>query len=446
MGAMFDFDADAERLADRCFDYVRRRLAHPPDPVAPPSVKALADRVGTTITPEGIGAERALALFADVLAPAAIPLNSPKHCALIPGASTVAATLFDACVSASALVAEAWIEAAGAIHAEQETLAWIASLAGQPASAGGVFVSGGTAGNLSALVTARDTAAPGRVRVAVGADAHSSVARALHVIRCDALVVPSDDRGRLTGDALRRALHDDGDPGSVFAVVASVGATNAGCIDDLRGIADVAREHELWMHVDAAYGGAALCAPSVRDRFAGIEHAHSFIVDPHKWLFGPLDCCALVYREPDLAHSVHRQHASYLDTMRVEGGVDPSDYALHLTRRARGLPLWFSLATYGTDAYRDAVEQVLANARGAADVVRAHPELELVVEPELGVLLFRRHGWGEAEYLDWARRLLDDGTVFVLPTRWHGEPVARFVFLHPHTSVELFEAAITAMA
>jgi glutamate/tyrosine decarboxylase-like PLP-dependent enzyme len=445
MEAMFDFDADAERIAELCFDYVRRRLANPPDPVTPPSVKALADQVGPTITSDGIGAERALELFADVLAPAAIALNSPKHCALIPGASTMAATLFDACVSASALVAEAWIEAAGAIHAEQEALGWIASLAGQPETAGGVFVNGGTAGNLSALVTARDTAAPGRVRVAVGADAHSSIARSLHVIQCDALVVPSDEQGRLTGDALRQALHDDGDPGSLFAVVASAGATNAGCIDDLRGVADVAREHKLWMHVDAAYGGAALCAPSVRDRFAGIEQADSFIVDPHKWLFGPLDCCALIYREPELAHEVHQQQASYLETMRVDGGVDPADYALHLTRRARGLPLWFSLATYGTDAYRDAVEQVLANTRAAANVVRNHPDLELVVEPELGVLLFRRRGWGEADYLDWSRRLLDERTVFVLPTRWHGEPVGRFVFLHPQTSVDIFEAAVAAM-
>src|SRR4051794_33850061 len=110
---MFDFDADAERLAERCFDYVRERLRNPPDPASPPTVKELADRVGTTITPDGIGADRALDLFANVLAPAAIPLNTAKHAALIPGASTIAATLFDACVGASALVAEAWIEAAG---------------------------------------------------------------------------------------------------------------------------------------------------------------------------------------------------------------------------------------------------------------------------------------------------------------------------------------------
>ena len=442
---MFDFDADAQALAERCFDYIRDRLSDRPQPVAPPTPKELSDRVGKTITPLGIGADRALDIFTDVLAPAAIPLDNPKHAALIPGAPTIASILFDACVSASALVAEAWIEAAGAIHAENEALSWIASLANMPDSAGGCFINGGTAGNLSALVTARDAHANGRRRVACGADAHSSIKKALRVIACDALIVASDERGRLTGEALRDALAADGDPGSVFAVVASAGATNTGAIDDLAGVAEIAGQYDLWFHVDAAYGGAGMCAPSVRAKFNGIERADSFIVDPHKWLFGPLDCCALLYRDPSRAFEVHRQSASYLDSMHVEGGSDPSDYALHLTRRARGLPLWFSLATYGTDAYRDAVEKVLDNTRAATAIIRAHPQLDLVCEPDLGVLLFRRAGWAEADYLQWAQDLLADGTVFVLPSKWHGATVARFVFLHPQTGVDIFQSALDAM-
>ncbi len=443
---MFDFDEDAQVLAEQCFDYIRNRLTNRPQPVSPPTADELRAAVGVTITPDGIGSERALKLFAEVLAPAAIPLDNPKHAALIPGAPTIASILFDACVSASALVAEAWIEAAGAIHAENEALSWIASLAGLPETAGGCFINGGTAGNLSALVTARDAHAHGRRRVACGGDAHSSIAKALRIIGCDALVVPSDDRGRLTGAALRSALAADGDAGSVFAVIASAGATNTGAIDDLAGIAEVAAEHDLWFHVDAAYGGAGMCAPSVRDRFAGIERADSFIVDPHKWLFGPLDCCALLYREPQRAFEVHRQSASYLETMRVDGGMDPTDYGIHLTRRARGLPLWFSLATYGTDAYRDAVETVLANTRAAVAIINADPLLELIMEPDLSILLFKRIGWVEADYLQWAQELLAEGVVFVLPSKWQGETVGRFVFLHPQTSVEMFQATVDAMA
>jgi aromatic-L-amino-acid decarboxylase len=445
---MFDFDDDAAELADMCFAWIRGRVDNPPPFVSPPSPAELAAHLGQTITPHGLGATEAMHLFARHIATSAIALDSPKHAALVPGAPTVTATLFDACVGASALVAEAWIEASGAIAAENQALRWLSDLAGLPRDAGGCFVSGGTAGNLSALCTARDAHAMERRTVAVGADAHASIAKALHVLALEALIVPSDDRGRLDGAALADAMlaaDNDGRSADVFAVVATAGATNAGCIDDLAGVSAVARERDLWFHVDAAYGGAALCAPSVRDRFSGIEHVDSVIIDPHKWLFAPLDCCALLYREPERAQPVHRQSASYLDTMRIDGEWDPADYALHLTRRARGLPFWFSVATHGTDAYADAIETVLANTRTAARHIDAAAHVELILEPELGVLLFRRPGWDDADYVEWGRSLLAKGTAFVLPTRWHGETVARFVFLHPKTTVDLFDEVVAAM-
>jgi aromatic-L-amino-acid decarboxylase len=448
--SMFEFDDDARRLAEQCFAFVRGRLGNPPPLIPPPAPDDVARRVGTTITAEGIGADAAMRVFTDVVATTAIVLDSPQHVALLPGAPTVTAALFDSCVSAAALVPEAWIEAAGAIHAENQALRWLADLAAMPASAGGCFVSGGTAGNLSALATARDagTSSPataGRRRVAVGADAHSSIANALRVLALDALIVASDDRARLTGPALAAALDRDPDAGDVFAVVATAGSTNAGTIDDLAGVAAVARNRGLWFHVDAAYGGAALCAPSLRSAFTGIEHADSLIIDPHKWLFAPLDCCGLLYREPERARAVHRQSASYLDTMRVEGEWDPTDYALHLTRRARGLPFWFSLAVHGTDAYRDVIESTLARTHAAARIIDASPHLELIIKPELGVLLFRRAGWVESDYVAWARAVLGARTAFVLPTKWRGETVGRFVFLHPNTTLDLFEAVIDAM-
>ena len=160
----------------------------------------------------------------------------------------------------------------------------------------------------------------------------------------DPLTVPTDDH-RMTGAALRAAIEADGDPSSLAAVVATSGTTNAGIIDDLAGTAAVCRELGAWFHVDGAYGGAGLFAPSIRRAYDGIEHADSFIVDPHKWLFAPFDCAALIYRDPSLARSVHRQDASYLDVIHADPAEwNPTDYAYHLTRRARGLPLWFSLA------------------------------------------------------------------------------------------------------
>ncbi len=219
--------------------------------------------------------------------------------------------------------------------------------------------------------------------MAVSDDAHSSVAKALHVIGVDALIVPTLDH-RLTQEALRAALENHARPDDVIAVVATAGTTNAGIVDDLAGVGTMAGERPWWFHIDAAYGGAALFAPSVEDKFAGFGSADSFIVDPHKWLFAPFDCAALIYRHPNLAKAVHTQDASYLDVLHSENPEEwnPSDYAYHLTRRARGLPLWFSMAVNGLDAYRDAVEAGLAIARAAARRIDALDHTELVREPD----------------------------------------------------------------
>jgi glutamate/tyrosine decarboxylase-like PLP-dependent enzyme len=274
--------------------------------------------------------------------------------------------------------------------------------------------------------------------VCVTEETHSSVKHALRVVMdVDVVEIHGDARGRMLGSALREAvdaLPPDMSEG-IFAVVATAGTTNLGIVDDLAGIAEVCRERSLWLHVDGAYGLAALCAPSARDRFAGIEQADSFIVDPHKWLFSPFDCCALVYREPALARAAHRQHASYLEALYADDeAYNPSDYGVHLTRRARGLPFWFTLAVHGTDAFTEAVEATLAMTRAAADDIRARPELELLLEPELSVLVFRRHGWDAADYERWAAELRASGTAFVMPTTVAGETVARLALVNPLTT------------
>src|SRR5581483_277827 len=283
--------------------------------------------------------------------------------------------------------------------------------------------------------------------IAVSDEAHSSVGKALHVIGVGAFVVPAEDH-RLTGDALRAALRADPRGKDVVGVVATAGTTNAGIIDDLEGVADVAEEASLWFHVDGAYGGAALFAPSVRDKLAGFSRADSFIIDPHKWLFAPFDCAALLYRQPNLAKAVHTQDASYLEVLHSGNPEEwnPSDYAYHLTRRARGLPIWFSMAVNGLDAYRDAVEAGLGIARRGARLVEVTPHTELVREPELSVVLFRRTGWTKLDYELWSSRLLSSQTGFVTPTTWEGETVARFAFLHPHTTEDMVREILDSMA
>jgi glutamate/tyrosine decarboxylase-like PLP-dependent enzyme len=284
-----------------------------------------------------------------------------------------------------------------------------------------------------------------RWTIAAGDMAHSSVLSAARVMDAEVLVVPGDERGRLTGTALAETI-DRTDLDGLFAVVASAGSTNAGTVDDLAGVAEVCAERGVWMHVDGAYGGAGLVAPSVRPLFRGVERADSFIVDPHKWFFAPFDACALIYRDAALARTAHVQQASYLDSLNATAAWNASDYAFHLTRRARGLPLWFSLATYGTDAYRDAIESVLALTRAAAEEISRRSELELIMEPDLSVLLFRRAGWSSDDYERWWRRVLDAQVAFVQPTSWEGERVARLCFVNPNTTIEHVRAILGTMA
>jgi glutamate/tyrosine decarboxylase-like PLP-dependent enzyme len=391
-----------------------------------------------------------LGAYASVLAPAVISADSPRFLGFIPAAPTKAALLFDMLVSCASIQGISWLEASGAIHAENLVLRLIADRAGLPGPAGGCFVSGGSAANLSALMVAREVAkrrggAAGRPRAVIGGDAHSSIGNTLRILEMGALTVTTPDH-RLTGAALRAAIEADGDPSSLAAVVATAGTTNAGIIDDLAGAAEVARDYGLWFHVDGAYGGAGLFAPSVRHAYDGIEHADSFVLDPHKWLFAPFDCAALLYRDPALARSVHKQEASYLDVIHGEPtDWNPTDYAYHLTRRARGLPLWFSLSVYGVRAYSDAIEAAIRLATQAAAEISKRGYLELVREPDLGIVLFRRRGWAPEQYSAWADRLLAEQVAFIPPSAWEGETVARFAFLHPHTPMDLVRQVLDRM-
>ena len=450
---MHSVDRTTEQMIRSVLAYAENRLRLDPVPLDRGSrrVEDLEAVFGGLLGEKGTDPDQVLGIYASAIAPAVISADSPRFLGFIPSAPTKASLLFDMLVSCASIQGISWLEAAGAVHAENQVLRLLADAAGLPASAGGVFVSGGSAGNLSALATARETAkrrAAGREgadavtgrrwRVAVGTDAHSSIINTLMLLEMDALVVETPDH-RLTGEALRAALAADGDPGSVAAVVATSGTTNAGIIDDLAGVSAVAREHGWWFHVDGAYGGAGLLAPTVRHKYAGIENADSFIVDPHKWLFTPFDTCALLYREPALAKATHTQDASYLDVIHTDGPQEwnPTDYAYHLTRRARGLPLWFSLAVHGTDAYGTAIEAAVTLARETAAEITGRPHLELIREPDLSVVLFRRTGWGPDDYTAWAQALHDEEIAFIPPSAWEGEVVGRFAFLHPHTSMDL---------
>ncbi len=441
-------------LREAIFEYARTRVTYDPTPLdRSQTPEYLAEHVGPTITEAGLGGLKALSVFADQLATACLSTDHPGYLSFIPTAPTEAATLFDVVVSASSIYGGSWLEGAGAVYAENQVLAWLASEVGLPPTAGGVFVQGGTIGNLSALVTARDAAkrareakglaAPSEWKFICSSEAHSSLKAAAKVMDVEVVLAQCGDDGRLTGQAVSEALQSAGD--GVFAIIATGGTTNFGIVDHIREIGQVAVAADIWFHIDGAYGLAAILSPTTKHLFDGSELADSFIVDPHKWLFAPFDACALVYRDPELARVAHTQHGEYLDTLTDSGEWNPSDYAFNLTRRVRGLPLWFSLATHGIHAYREAITANIKLAHRIADEIRRRPHLKLVRDPQLSVVVFEREGWSLADYENWSNKLLEDQIAFVVPSSHQGKPNTRFAIVNPETSYELLVQILDTM-
>lgn len=445
---MHEIDIDLIEMTLDVMKYAINRITDmDPHLGKPKSERELRSLVGETVTPSGIGGERAFELFRDVLVKASVPIDHPRHLAFVPASPTRAAIMFDLVTSATSVHGAFWMEGGGCIFAENEAMRWLVSLTGLPEGAFGVFTSGGTEANLSAMVAAREawrekdaSKRSTRGLIITSAGAHSSVRAMAKVVDADVMLI--DTEGRLGSEMLaeRISLLTPEERSRFFAVVATAGTTNAGIIDDLEGIGKICRDLGVWFHVDAAYGGGALAAPSVRHLFNGIELADSVTIDPHKWLFSPYDCGAVIYREPEIARRAHSQGGSYLDIFYDEGarGFNPADYQIQLTRRVRGLPLWFSLAMHGTDRYALAIERGIELARIAGRLIDAAPHIELVREPSLSCVLYRRIGWQPDDYNRWTYKNHSDGFALVAPTKWrsHGvhETVARFCFINPDTT------------
>lgn len=453
---MHEIDIDLVEMTLDVMKYTIDRITKKvPELGSPQKEEELLKLTGETITPQGIGGEVAFKMFKDTLVKATVPVDHPRHLAFVPAAPTRAAIMFDLVTSASSIHGAYWMEGAGGIFCENQAMKWLVSLTGLPDGAFGVFTSGGTAANLSAMVTAREawrkknTSNIGvRALLLTSNGAHSSIQAMAKVMDADVVMIDSPDEN-LQGHAVRSAIDEleEKDRKRLFAVVATGGTTNAGIIDELDTIADVCEEEGIWFHVDAAYGGGALAAQSVRHLFNGIERADSITIDPHKWLFSPYDCGAVIYKNMEYAKEAHSQKGSYLEIFKDEGahGFNPADYQIQLTRRLRGMPLWFSLAMHGTEKYRVSIERGIELANIAAEKVEKSDILELVRPASLSVVLFRRKGWTAEDYREWTYRNHKAGIALVTPTKWKGDTISRFCFINPETTEKDIDIILETM-
>ncbi len=456
---MHNIDLDLIEMTLDVMKYAIGRITNAnPELGFPKKGEELKALVGETITEKGIGGELAFKLFRDVLMKASVSIDHPRHLAFVPASPTRAAVMFDLVTSAASVHGAFWLEGAGCIFAENQAMQWLVSLTGMPAGSFGVFTSGGTEANLSAMVAARESwrardesKKTTRGLIITSISAHSSVRAMAKVMDVDVISVQTEDRFEAVQleEQITKLTPDE--KSRLFAVIATGGTTNAGIIDDLGGIAKICRRENLWFHVDAAYGGGALAARSVRHLFNGIEDADSVTIDPHKWLFSPYDCGAVIYKNPEIAKAAHSQEGSYLDIFSDEGaqGFNPSDYQIQLTRRVRGLPLWFSLAMHGTDRYEQAIERGIELAQIAGKLITENEQTELVREPSLSCVLFRRFDWSAEDYRNWTYKNHKDGFALVAPTKVRrgnqSETVARFCFINPDTTEDDIKAILATM-
>ena len=387
-----------------------------------------------------------------VLAPMS-RLAHPGYFAFIPASSTFPGALGDLIASALDIDVGSWMSAAGPSQLELTVLDWFKDWIGYPSSAAGILVSGGSAANMTALACAREAlTGPMSDRiVAYCADqTHSSVARAARLLgfRPDQVrILPTDQDHRLRLDALSGVIDHDGRSGrQPLIVVANAGATNTGAVDPLSDLASLCRDRGLWLHVDAAYGGFAALSERGRAKLAGLELADSVTLDPHKWLYQPIECGCLLVREGRLLRDAFTINPDYLADYKSEE-VNFSDLGLQLTRTARALKVWMSFHYFGSDAFRAAVDRAIDLALMAEQIVRDSPTLELLSPASLGIICFRRRFDGESddEALEQSNARLvtafeRTGRGLVSSTRLHGTYALRLCVMNHTTGPRDVEA------
>jgi len=386
---------------------------------------------------------------ADVL-PNTMRVDHPRFFGFVPGPNNFIAVLADALASGFNVFSGTWISGAAAAQVELVVIDWLQELCGLPETAGGLFTSGGSMANVTALAAARHAVLGDDLTDAVAYcsdQTHMSVDRALRLLGFgpDQLRrLPSDERFRLDPDVLREAVAADrADGRRPFCVIANAGTTNTGAVDPLPALAGVTDAEDLWLHVDGAYGAAAVVCERGRDRLTGLDRVDSLSLDPHKWLFQPFEIGGVLVRDERHLRRAFRLEAEYLeDAVGDADEVNFSAYGIQLTRSFRALKLWMTLKVFGREHVATAVRRGFERAEQAERLLREHPHWTVVTPAQMGIVSFRCTPEGasrtEADALtrQLPRALKEEGTAMITKTTLDGTPVLRLCPINPRTTSE----------
>lgn len=414
--------------------------------------------------PEGPSAPGAvMARLERDLMPFFVRINHPRFFAFVPSPSNFVGAMADALVAGLTPFAGTWFGGSGPSEIELVTVDWLCRACGLPAEAGGLFVSGGSVANLTALGAARHVRlesrgeSPENAVVYLSDQTHSSVTRALGVLGFGAgqiRKIPADGRFRLPVDLLAAAVAADRAAGRIpFCVIANAGTTNTGAVDPLPQLADLCRREDLWLHADGAYGAAAVLCERGRQELAGIERVDSLSLDPHKWLFQPIECGCVLVRDRRLLHGAYAVTPEYLqDVHRDAEAINFCDHGIQLTRGFRALKLWLTIQVFGLEALRAAITRGFALAEAAEALLRADRRWEVIVPAAMGIVCFRFLAPGlsaaeqDALQIEIAERLRAEGFAFLTSTRLLGRNALRFCTINPRTTEDDLRRTIADLA
>jgi aromatic-L-amino-acid/L-tryptophan decarboxylase len=453
---------EVRRLGYRAVDAIAERLSSlPAMAVAEPASRERLEARLREPLPER-GSDPGLVLevvLREILGPG-LHVDHPRFFAFVPGPGNPIGALADALSSGFSVFAGTWLAAPAAATVELVVVDWLREVCGLPPTTEGLFVSGGSEANLTALAVALEERAGverPRATVYLSNQAHSSVHRALRVVGVPpkhTRVLASDGEQRLLPAELAAAVASDRAAGRLPAcVIATAGTTGTGAVDPLQDLRRLCDEEDLWLHVDGAYGAAARLCPEGRARLAGLELADSLTLDPHKWLFQPLEAGCLLVRDGAALERTFRAGPAYLrDAAPGQGEVNFADRGIQLTRQFRALKLWMSLKIFGAAAFRSAIERGLALARYAEQLLAADPAWQLITPAQLGIVSFRAvtPGASATELNDLNARLpraaLADGLAYVSTTRVGELTALRLCTINPRTTAEDIERTLAVLA
>jgi aromatic-L-amino-acid/L-tryptophan decarboxylase len=346
---------------------------------------------------EGTDFDLVLKVFADTIVPFSRQNAHPRMFGYVQSPGTPIGAFADLLASTLNANLTIWRSAPGPVELERLTIDWIRQILGFHEEAAGLFVSGGSMANLAALAAARQTKEQslGRLRIYASSATHFSISKAaalLAIGRENVQYVAVDERFKMRVDDLVARINADLEAGYVpFCIVGNAGTVDTGAVDPLHEIRDVADRFQLWMHVDGSYGAFAVLAESARKLLAGMKKADSIALDPHKWLYLPVDVGCVIYRDPEIARAAFAHEADYTRMFGEE--ADEAfvcwDYGPELSRRFRALKVWMLLKGVGLDRLSEAIESNLACARYLESMARASDDFEMVAPVELSIFCFR---------------------------------------------------------